>query len=96
MHATVRADNVPSDRRLVLVVDGLEPSRDGETYEPTTVYQAYVGPDGNGKINIPVSLQLYRYFSAVGIKAYIARQHADAGSAGQICTPYPRRRVHHA
>jgi hypothetical protein len=82
---------VPSDRPLVLVVDGLSPSDDGETYDPTTLYEAYVGPDGNGNIDIPVSLRLYRYFDAVGITAYVARPRVDAGSAGQICTPYPRR-----
>jgi hypothetical protein len=89
--ATVKVSNVPSDRRMVLVVDGLTDSDSGDTYNPTTVYQAYVGPDGDGKIDLPVKLRLSPGFNAVGIKAYVSQPHKDTGRAGQVCTPYPRR-----
>jgi hypothetical protein len=89
--ATVKVSNVPSNRRMVLVVDGLTDSDSGETYNPTTVYQAYVGPDGDGRIDLPVKLRLAPGFKAVGVKAYVSEPHKDTGKAGQVCTPYPRR-----
>jgi hypothetical protein len=90
--ATVSVGNIPSDRRLVVLVDGLNPGRGGNYFEPETLYQAYVGPDGDGKVSIPISLQARATrYEAVGVKAYVGRQGDARGDVATVCERYPRR-----
>jgi hypothetical protein len=80
----VSVGNVPSDQRLVVLVDGLKrqtikchPSDKSQwraAWKPNTLFQAYVGPDGEGKLELPIKLRLKPgRFGAIGIKAYVSK-----------------------
>jgi|tagenome__1003787_1003787.scaffolds.fasta_scaffold20978512_2 hypothetical protein len=102
--ATVDVEHVPNKRRLVVVVDGLNPTKPedipktandeapGDFYAPDTVYQAYVGADDTGKIRLPVAVRIpLNKYEAVGIKAYTGQQGDAAGDLATVCERYPRR-----
>ncbi len=94
--ATVKADNLASSRRVVVIVDGLTP--EGATWRPHTVYQAYIGPDKGGSVNQSVTLRIpgLRDYEAVGVKAYTHAMGVAPNTSGATasddtpCSTYPR------
>lgn len=78
--------NLSSEDRLNVYIDGLVLRADGH-YQRTNLYQAFVGPDGDGYAanEMEVALPPGR-FDAVGIRAFTARNPEDCGA-------YPLRRA---
>lgn len=89
--ATVRVENLASDKRVVVMVDGLgEDSTTRNAWRPHTLYQAYIGPDSNGSVNQQIRLPLpdLKRFAAVGVKAYTGSRGAQFDDTP--CADYPR------
>ncbi|MDQ3725532.1 MAG: hypothetical protein M3335_06550 [Actinomycetota bacterium] len=63
---TIEASNLPSDRRLAFRIDLL---RQRQTVGH--VYEAYVGPDGDGNVNQTITVPLPESgYTEIGVKAY--------------------------
>jgi hypothetical protein len=86
--ATAKASNLSSSRRVIVIVDGL--SGMGANWEAHTIYQAYLGPDSDGKVDHHVTLQIPQdsHYAAVGVKAYTGLR--DAAFDDTPCSTYPR------
>jgi len=89
--ATVSAGSLSSHDRVAVIVDGLVAS--DENFMPHTVYQAYIGPDQDGKIAHSVTLSIPRLdtYEAIGVKAYTGPvADTDPASEDTPCETYPR------
>jgi hypothetical protein len=82
----VRAANLKSDRTLVVLVEGLNVSEAAKkNWQVTNLAQYYVGPDGDGKVDMPLAVPVPAdEFTHVGVKA--KTRETDT------CSQYPRRR----
>jgi hypothetical protein len=77
LEATVKASGLTADSRIVIYVDGLqeERSKPGSYGPPRTIYQAYLGPDPDGDIKVPVNLTIpASQYDAVGLRAWTTLQ----------------------
>jgi hypothetical protein len=85
---TATAANLSAKARLVVLVDGLV-AREGGSYRSTTLLQAYVGPDSDGKVTQPLDLRLPPgRFDAVGIRSWTSKGATPIDE--QPCSEYPR------
>ena len=82
---TIKVGNMASDERFAVLVEGLNPSAsDDRAWDIATLAQYYVGPDGDGKVNLPVEVLVPDgTYEAVGIRAW-------SGDSTR-CRTYPRR-----
>jgi hypothetical protein len=82
---SVKAANLASHRTLVVLVEGLKPSADeSRNWDVATLAQFYVGPDAEGKVDMPLSVIVpSKGYTNVGIKART--------SDSDTCSEYPRR-----
>jgi hypothetical protein len=82
---SVKAANLASHRTLVVLVEGLKPSKEGgKNWEVATLAQFYVGPDSEGKVDMPLGVIVpANGYTSVGIKAKT--------SDTETCSQYPRR-----
>jgi hypothetical protein len=82
---SVKAANLASHRTLVVLVEGLKPSADeSRNWDVATLAQFYVGPDGEGKVDMPLGVIVPSDgYTNVGIKAKT--------SDTDTCSQYPRR-----
>jgi hypothetical protein len=82
---SVKAANLGSRETLVVLVEGLKPSAvDSRNWDVATLAQFYVGPDAEGKVDMPLSVIVpSKGYTNVGIKART--------SDSDTCSQYPRR-----
>jgi hypothetical protein len=80
-----KVGNLASDDRFALLVEGLRPGTEGRTWDAATLAQYYVGPDGEGKVDLPVEVNVptKEGYTAVGIRAWSGDDNS--------CRTYPRR-----
>jgi hypothetical protein len=89
--ATVKVASLSSHDRVAVIVDGLTPA--DSSFKPHTVYQAYIGPDQEGRIDHSVTLTIPHLdtYEAVGVKAYTGPvSHTSSSSEDTPCEKYPR------
>jgi hypothetical protein len=80
----VKSGNLDSGRRLAVLVEGLKVSGASKRWDVFTLAQYYVGPDGDGKVDMPVKVLVPpNRYDAVGIKAWTDER--------DTCGKYPRR-----
>jgi hypothetical protein len=81
---TIKVGNLASDQRFAVLVEGLNPNEgDDRAWDIATLAQFYVGPDGDGKVNLPVKVIVPAdTYASVGIRAW---------SGETKCRSYPRR-----
>lgn len=86
---TVKVADLSSNARVLFVVDGLRKAADGTHWIPHTVYQAWLGPDSDGKLDHAITMAIpdVNRYEAIGVKA-------DSGSLDQQfddtpCSSYP-------
>jgi hypothetical protein len=73
LEATVKASGLTADSRIVIYVDGLQEdaSKPGTYGPPSTIYQAYLGPDPDGDVKEPVNVTIpASRYDAVGLRAW--------------------------
>jgi hypothetical protein len=71
--------NLSSEDRLTVNVDGLMRTPNNE-YDATNLYQAFVGPDSDGKASSDVAVPMpANRFDAIGIRAWTEEKPADCG-----------------
>jgi hypothetical protein len=97
LHLKVKATaaNRASDTRLVILIDGLTVEKRGATttFAQQNLDQTYVGPDGEGKFDVPVDMRIPAgRFDAVGIRSWTERD-PKSGTGGETqdrpCRSYP-------
>ena len=88
LEGTVKAANLASERRLAVRVDGLTRTGDKDRYwNVFTIAQYYVGPDGDGKIDMSVKALIPPDgFDSVGVQA-------STDDEQEACDKYPGRLV---
>ena len=83
LEATAKVGNLASKDQLVVLVDGL--TLDNGQWNATTIVQEYVGPDGDGQADVPITFRVPPgRFEAVGVKAWVS------GDESIPCGDYPR------
>jgi hypothetical protein len=88
LEGKVEAANLASRRRLVVLVEGLTRNGEATYWDVFTLAQYYVGPDGDGKIDMTVKVVIPPdEFDSVGVKAW-TDDEPDSCDNG-----YPRRLV---
>jgi hypothetical protein len=88
LEGSVKAANLGSTRRLAVRVDGLTRNGNQTYWDVFTLAQYYTGPDGDGKIDMPVKVRIPPgEFESVGVQAWTDDEQ-DACDEG-----YPRRLV---
>jgi hypothetical protein len=79
-----KVSNLSSEDRLSVFVDGLADKKGGG-FESSNLYQAFVGPDGDGDAHNDIKVRVPPgRFDAVGIRAFTSPHPADCGK-------YPRK-----
>jgi hypothetical protein len=79
--ASAKVSNLSSTERLAVYVDGLtDPATPGGDYGEANLYQAFVGPDGEGNAvnEVDVRVEAGR-FDAIGVPAYIVGRPERCG-----------------
>jgi hypothetical protein len=100
--AETKANKLPANARITILVDGLHFDPASATYAPTNVFQGKYGPNNDGVVNIHSTVELTRGrtnegtdFDAVGVQASVAysEQKAESNPCGeyakQVSTPAP-------
>ena len=82
---SVKAATLGSRETLVVLVEGLKPSAvESRNWDVATLAQFYVGPDADGKVEMPLSVIVpSKGYTNVGIRA--------GTSDSDTCSEYPRR-----
>jgi hypothetical protein len=76
LKGTAKVESRSSDTRVVLLVEGLVTSAEDPRFfaTPTTLEQIYAGPDGDGKVVVPIDLVVPSgRFEAVGVRSWTER-----------------------
>jgi hypothetical protein len=87
LEGSVKVANLPSTKRLVVIVDGLR-SEAGGRLQPTTIHRAYVGPDSEGEVDVPLTLRVPGgTYDSLGVRAWTSGvKPSDSGDdAGHRC-----------
>jgi hypothetical protein len=86
LEGTVKAGNLAFDERFAVLVEGLKKrgaGREGD-WSVSTLAQYYVGPDGEGKVELPVKVRVPpKRYTALGIRAW--------SGDDERCRNYPTR-----
>lgn len=95
---TAKAGDLTVDRRVVVLVEGLRVTSNGERYQPTTLLQTYAGPDGEGSVSVALDLHVPAgRFDAVGINSWTEHvptpggKEDDAAATNDRSCNYDRR-----
>jgi hypothetical protein len=82
---SVKAPSLGSRKTLVVLVEGLKPSAaESRNWDVATLAQFYVGPDADGKVDMPLSVIVpSKGYTNVGIRA--------GTTDSDTCAEYPRR-----
>jgi hypothetical protein len=85
LKGTVKAGNLESDQRFAVLVEGLKPATaERRKWDMATLAQYYVGPDGDGKVDLPLEVIVpSKGYTAVGVRAW--------SGDSKRCRTYPRR-----
>jgi hypothetical protein len=89
LKGNVKVGNMSSDASMAVLVDGLQVNPQGVVVAHATIHKAYVGPDSDGKIDLPIDVRLPAgAYDEVGVKAWTSTERDRGDPPVRPCSEH--------